>query len=79
VNKWKKDSSYHICSLAKTTMFRQRTIFGSELSVRLPEMQTTHVFVRFAALNHMPQSYKFNNFLFQETDNTCLLIYAPKS
>ena len=60
---WKKDSGYHIRSLAETTMFRLKTIFGNELSTRLLETQTTQALVRCAALNkmthlRMPQSYK---------------------
>ena len=60
---WKKNSGYHIRSLAETTMFRLKTIFGDELSARLLETQTTQAFLRCAALNKMthlgmPQSYK---------------------
>ena len=60
---WKKNSGYHIRSLAETTMFRLKTIFGDELSARLLETQTTQAVVRCAALNKMthlgmPQSYK---------------------
>ncbi len=61
--KWKKNSGYHVRSLAETTMFRLKTIFGDELSARLLETQTTQALVRCAALNKMthlgmPQSYK---------------------
>ena len=60
---WKKNSGYHVRSLAETTMFRLKTIFAAELSARLLETQTTQAFVRCAALNRMthlgmPQSYK---------------------
>lgn len=60
---WKKQSGYHIRSLAETTMFRLKAIFGDELSARLIETQTTQAVVRCAALNSMthlgmPQSYK---------------------
>ena len=60
---WKKDSGYHVRSLAETAMFRLKTIFGDELSARLLETQTTQAVVRCAALNKMthlgmPQSYK---------------------
>ncbi len=60
---WKKDSGYHVRSLAETTMFRLKTIFGDALSTRLLETQTTQALVRCAALNKMthlgmPQSYK---------------------
>jgi len=60
---WKKNSGYHVRSLAETTMFRLKTIFGGGLSARLLETQTTQASVRCAALNKMthlgmPQSYK---------------------
>jgi hypothetical protein len=60
---WKKDSGYHTRSLAETAMFRMKTIFGSELSARMIETQTSQALIRCAALNTMthlgmPQSYK---------------------
>jgi len=60
---WKKNSGYHVRSLAETTMFRLKTIFGDDLSARLLETQTTQALVRCAALNKMthlgmPQSYQ---------------------
>ena len=60
---WKKNSGYHVRSLAETTMFRLKTIFGDDLSARLLETQITQALVRCAALNNMtclgmPQSYK---------------------
>src|SRR3972149_1874076 len=60
---WKRNSGYHVRSLAETVMFRLKTIFGDELSARLLETQTTQAVVRCAALNKMthlgmPQSYK---------------------
>jgi len=60
---WKKNSGYHVRSLAETTMFRLKTIFSDELSARLLETQTTQALVRCAALNKMthlgmPQSCK---------------------
>ena len=59
---WKKNSGYHVRSLAETTMSRLKTIFGNDLSARLLETQTTQALVRCAALNKMthlgmPQSY----------------------
>jgi len=59
---WKDDSGYHMRSLAETTMFRLKTIFGGELSARLLETQTTQVLIRCWALNKMthlgmPESY----------------------
>jgi len=60
---WKQESGYHIRSLAETTMFRFKTIFGDRLSARLLETQTTQTMIRCAALNRMthlgmPDSYK---------------------
>jgi len=60
---WKKNSGYHVRSLAETAMFRLKTIFGDELSACLLETQTTQALVRCAALNKMthlgmPQCYK---------------------
>jgi len=52
---WKEDSGYHMRSLAETAMFRLKTIFGSELSARLLETQTTQVLIRCLALNKMTQ------------------------
>ena len=59
----KKKSGYHVRSLAETTMFRLKTIFGDNLSTRLIETQTTQASIRCAALNKithlgMPQAYK---------------------
>jgi hypothetical protein len=60
---WKRESGYHMRSLAETAMFRLKTIFGDELSARLLETQTTQALIRCAALNHMthagmPHSYR---------------------
>jgi hypothetical protein len=60
---WKEKSGYHVRSLAETTIFRLKTIFGDKLSARLMETQTTQAFIRCAALNQMthlgmPQAYK---------------------
>jgi len=60
---WKNNSGYHVRSLVETTMFRLKTIFGSQLSARLLETQTTQALVRCTALNKMtylgmPQSYQ---------------------
>jgi hypothetical protein len=59
---WKADSGYHIRSLAETYMFRLKTIFGDQLSARLPETQTAQAMIRCTALNRitylgMPESY----------------------
>lgn len=60
---WKQSSGYHIRSLAETTMFRLKVIFGDHLSARLIETQKTQALIRCAALNRMthlgmPDSYK---------------------
>lgn len=60
---WKEDSGYHIRSLAETSMFRLKTIFGDKLSARLLETQTTQALIRCLALNRMthlgmPESYQ---------------------
>lgn len=60
---WKKQSGYHVRSLAETTMFRLKVVFWDGLSTRLMETQTTQALVRCAALNRMshlgmPQSYR---------------------
>ena len=60
---WKQSSGYHVRSLAETTMFRLKTIFGERLSTRLIETQATQALIRCAALNRMthlgmPDSYK---------------------
>jgi len=60
---WKNDSGYHMRSLAETTMFRLKTIFGDKSSARLLETQSTQALIRCLALNRMthlgmPQSYR---------------------
>jgi len=50
-------------SLAETTMFRFKTIFGDRLSARLLETQATQASICCAALNRMthlgmPESYQ---------------------
>lgn len=59
---WKQSSGYHIRSLAETTLFRLKTIFGDRLSARLLETQVSQAMIRCAALNRMshlgmPNSY----------------------
>ncbi len=52
---WKEESGYHRRSLAETTMFRLKTIFGDKLSARGFESQAAEAFLRCAALNRMTQ------------------------
>jgi hypothetical protein len=60
---WKQQSGYHIRSLAETTVFRLKSIFGDRLSARRIETQISQALIRCAALNRMthlgmPDSYK---------------------
>jgi hypothetical protein len=50
---WKKDANYHRRSLAETTMFRLKTIFGDDVSNRADQNQRTQLFIRMRALNLM--------------------------
>ena len=50
---WKQTSGYHVRSLAETTMFRLKTMFGDRLSARLMETQVTQALTRCAALNRL--------------------------
>jgi len=61
--RWKQESGYHRRSLAETTFFRVKTIFGSTLSARQFPQQATELFITAAALNRMthlgmPDSYR---------------------
>jgi hypothetical protein len=56
--KWKRDSGDHRRSLAETTMFRFKTIFGERLSARDFDHQAVEVFIKCAALNRMIQIAK---------------------
>jgi len=63
---WKQESGYHRRSVAETTMFRFKTIFGGTLRRRLFDHQAVELFLKCAALNRMihlgkPQSYKVEN------------------
>jgi hypothetical protein len=52
---WKGESHYHRRSLAETTMFRFKTIFGDKLSTRIFENQAVELFIKCVALNRMIQ------------------------
>lgn len=61
--KWKEEVGYHRRSLAETTVFRYKTIFGDRSQSRKIENQFTEMFIKCAALNRMthlgmPDSYK---------------------
>ena len=60
---WKKQSGYHMRSLAENAMYRQKTIFGSSLRCRRFENQKTEARIRCRAMNimthlGMPESVK---------------------
>jgi IS5 family transposase len=60
--KWKRESQYHRRSLAETTMFRLKMIFGERVGARSFDGQAAQMLVRCATLNRMthlgmPQSY----------------------
>jgi Transposase DDE domain len=60
---WKKESGYHRRSLAETSMFRLKTLFGAQLQARSFDAQVAEAYVRCAALNimtrlGMPDSYR---------------------
>lgn len=44
-NRWKQDSGYHRRSIAETTMFRLKTIFGGNLSARQFDNQAVELFI----------------------------------
>lgn len=59
---WKQESGYHRRSLAETTVFRLKTIFGGKLGARALAAQAVELLLRCAALNRMthmgmPDSY----------------------
>ena len=60
---WKRESGYHRRSLAETTMFRLKGIFGERVAARSFAGQAAQVLVRCATLNRltqlgMPDSYR---------------------
>ena len=60
--RWKQESGSHRRSLAETTFFRLKTIFGPAVSSRHFPQQATELFLQVAALNRMthlgmPDSY----------------------
>jgi transposase len=56
--KWKRDANYHRRSLAETTMFRFKTIFGGKLRSRKFDNQAVELLLQCAALNRMIQIAK---------------------
>jgi transposase len=56
--KWKRDANYHRRSLAETTMFRFKTIFGGKVRSRKFDNQAVELLLQCAALNRMIQIAK---------------------
>lgn len=61
--RWKQRSNYHRRSIAETTMFRFKVIFGGKLRSRKFDNQAVELFLQGTALNRMiqlgkPESYK---------------------
>jgi len=61
-NRWKQEVGYHRRSLAETTFYRIKTIFGDRLSARGFKAQICEMLIKCAALNRMthvgmPDSY----------------------
>jgi hypothetical protein len=56
--KWKRDSGYHRRSIAETTMFRFKAIFGGNLRSRRSDNQFVELLIKCAALNRMIQMAK---------------------
>ncbi len=64
--KWKRDHDYHQRSLAETTMFRYKRLFGADLQSRTEPSQRNEARLKCAILNRMtalglPDSYKVVN------------------
>ncbi|MEM1370352.1 MAG: IS5 family transposase [Cyanobacteria bacterium P01_H01_bin.15] len=55
---WKRESKYHRRSIAETTMFRLKVIFGGKVRSRKFENQGTELLLQCAALNRMIQIAK---------------------
>ncbi len=50
---WKQTSGYHQSSLAFTTMYRIKTLFGYHLKARIEESQAVEAFVQSVVLNRI--------------------------
>lgn len=53
--RWKEEAGYHRRSLAETTVFRFKTLFGGQLMARHPDSQFVEVRIKCRALNMMTQ------------------------
>ncbi|MEP0916024.1 IS5 family transposase [Leptolyngbya sp. DQ-M1] len=56
--KWRCMAGYHRCSIAETTMFRFKAIFGGNLNSRRLDNQTAELLVKCVVLNRMIQLAK---------------------
>jgi transposase len=63
--KWKRDANYHRRSLAETTMFRFKAIFGGNLCSRKFDNQAVELFIKCAALNRMIQIAKPDSYVLE--------------
>lgn len=64
--KWKRDSNYHRRSLAETTMFRLKTIFGGRVRSRKFDNQAVELLLQCAALNRMIQIAKPDSLMLED-------------
>ena len=55
---WKQQSNYHRRSIAETTMFRLKAIFGGKLRSRKFDNQVTELLIQCSVLNRMIQVAK---------------------
>jgi hypothetical protein len=53
LEQWKKDSGYHLRSIAENAMYRLKQLFGPGLASRLFDSQVGEVHARIAAMNEM--------------------------
>jgi hypothetical protein len=53
LKEWKKESGYHRRSIAETSMYRLKQLFGNQLTSRQFETQVNEVHVRVAVMNMM--------------------------
>ena len=60
--RWKQQSGYHRRSLAETTMFRFKTIFGGTLRRHRFDNQAVELFLKCTALNRMIQLGKSDSY-----------------
>ena len=58
-----QESGYHRRSIAETTMFRLKCIFGGNLSSRQFDNQAVELFLQCAALNRMIQLCKPKSYI----------------